>query len=299
MKIGNFSNCDEIIRFLNLPKIIVNQNSSINYLNFQKYYYNGYQIKTLKYYFHRNSLVIILFNYIELPIRFIFEMIEFTINQIIIFISENPTNIIKDLKDFHKNLFTNVIYIDLENFENTQKFTSFQRFPQFHSFSSSTFIKEDFSNLKGHKFRILCETNFLFSRCRQNGRKNFGYGRYFNLVYEFGKFINATNVIYTDVYKKDTEIEMRTNLKGLMNKQIVELYPSFTEFISYPIEKNFIHIAIPRSKLINTKYYIINPFSAGILLLCLSYILYASIIITLTLSFIKRKGLFWKIFNQI
>lgn len=283
--IGDTTNLVDIPYFLSSPKIILNQNGSLNYLNLIKYP----KIITLKYNFNYGFVTFLILdklNSSQFPYIFVYNLFAFSKNNLFVFIVNEPsTEITKILKCFHDEDFLNVIYLDIQSFE--QKFLTFRRFPKYQVLQASRYVQEETSNIKGHILKILCKLEFLYSICIKNGTHISGYGRLFQLVNSFGQFINAANKIVNN-----GTLDIKSQSKGTPNSEYLRLFPVLPEKLSYPIEKYEIIIAIPKPKLLDGKLYLFKPFSWKLWLTILGYLVFGTFILTLTFHLVNNPKIF-------
>lgn len=303
LKIGTFNYSDEIMSYLKSPKTIVSREEQLNYLNLPKLRYRT----SLKYYFNFHYMVVILIEQImgsTFPYTFIYNMTAFSIQKVIVvFIANSPSNEYEQVFDFmYYREFVNVIYFDIESFEKNGTFLTFTRFPDYKIYSTSSFVREDLTNIKGKYLKILCTTQTTFSVCEQKNNITYGYGRFYHMAATFAQFVHGNvDLIYRQEDKMGVNIthDIRTYLNGFSNLEYLEEYPILSENSSYPVGMLTFHMAIPKSHLIDPKYYLVKPFDWTLWLSSLAYVIFGSTALYYTFKSIGRIKSYWLISNQL
>lgn len=305
-KFGDFEEINGIIKSLKSPNILLNNESAINYLNHQRFP----NILTLKYYFNRNFMAIILTENLEnivLRNLFLDQMIGLSRSFVIIIITQKfDKNYQKILELFYNQIYTNVIYLDIENFEKYEKFFTFELFPNFKVFSSSNFKKENISNIKLRPLKLICNNYFPVSYCGNVNNKTFTAGRIFNLMENFIIFLNGTVEILIEYQKEYTPVGLFLDKTDFWTyfeinnfKYFLRYYPLITEIESNILESMKVIVVVPKAGNLDHKFYVLKPFSLGVWILCLGYLLFGTSILYLTFVVIKKSFSFWLIFDQL
>lgn len=186
----------------------------------------------------------------------------------------------------------NVIYLDLETFDN--QFLTFRTFPEFQILRTSVLEIENVSNIRANNFKILCSEALLLSTCIKEKNKTLGYGRVFQLVNAFGKYVNgAIEITSGNIY------DIKSQIKGSSSSQYLNSFPKLMEYQSIPIESFLMLIILPKANLIDSKLYLLKPFSWNLWLACFGYIIFGSTLLTITFSIIRQNANFWIFSNQL
>lgn len=120
----------------------------INYLNFPRYE----TANSMKYYFNREFMILIMAENVDVNMIYsetITDVISFSRDRVLVIISdhfENSSTII--LRRLFMQNFINVVYLDVENFANSQEFLTFHCFP-FKLRSRKIFKKEEITDING------------------------------------------------------------------------------------------------------------------------------------------------------
>lgn len=295
LNLDNSTFLDSIVQTVSIPKIIFDFKSSKNYLNLKKYKIGEHRIgkeRSLKYNFNRDFMTVVNFeNHDSLIFHLenIEDFLEYSKDNLLVLITEYNYNKCEDiLKYLHDKYFLNVIYVNIENFEATQQFLTFNRFPIFEVISKTTFKKDSMENVKGSIIKIMCEPYLKYVLCKEKDDKVFGYGSIFNVVNNFAQFVHGIPEI--SLRKANNFFDITTGCIPEPNKGFVNYYPITSEIFSKPVIKIQIQIAVPKAQLINTKLYILKPMSSKVLILCLIFLIFESILLSLTLKIIKKQN---------
>lgn len=186
---GNPEFTNDILKSLLIPAITMKSDFYMNFLNFPRFEFT----KSPKYYFNREFLVITVSEFcIEslMNISSFRELLEYSRNNILIIIVEKTCyNVEHILKDLYTYDFTNVVYIDMNDFQKSLKFETFEVFPSFRYVSRFSFKKENILNVKGRKLNAFCNYQFPFSHCLPGNIST--VGRIFHVIRNFKNFING------------------------------------------------------------------------------------------------------------
>lgn len=141
----------------------------------------------------------------------------------------------------------------------------------------------------------MCQEGYLQSVCVNYKILTLEFGRVFQLVTAFGKYIHGTNKIVFN-----TKGDIKAFLHFASSNEYQKNYPQITEALSDPIEKSEIIIGLQIAKRIQTKYYLLRLFSWNVWLASLGYIIFGSILLKFTFIFInKKKNSFWLFADQL
>lgn len=253
-KIGEFLKSDQIIGNLISPKVIITKENKMNYLNHPRFP----SITSLKYYFKNNAMFLIFVDTIDQilnklrPFVIMTRMEKDSIIAIITDKFDTKWNIILHSLYFYN--YTNVIYLDVENFERTRHFKTFEKFPVFKLLSTSNFEKETISNIKHFPIKVVCNNDPPFSRCTKIGNETLTSGRMFNLVKYFVQYINGTIDLlveeereYSNISVVYNEVDFVTKFKIATIQQILQSYPLGNERFSNVLENFEMKIVVSKS----------------------------------------------------
>lgn len=300
--LNNSKYSNEILKSLSLPKINIQNGLFMNYLNLPRFQ----MMSSLKNYANSEFIAIIFAENIEknnLGIRLLQDVIWYSRDQIIVIISDSKyTNAVEILFLFRQLNFLNVIFVCVEHFYQSRTFESF---PFFKIISNQHFKKENVKNLYKHHLNIICNNNFPLSICKTKNNKIVGNGHFFELMDNFITFLNGTAKYQIEIRKELSDMELLntvdlwTNLRILPLKTSISFYPLDNEVFSSVLENFKILILLPKSKFIHNFKYILRPFSWPIWALCLTYLVYGTVLLTLSNRIINSYIEFWKIFHQL
>lgn len=296
-KINNSIFCDKILESITLPKITVQDGFGMNYLNLPRYQL----FNSFKYYFNREFMTILIAEKIEynfLHNELLKEIIWYSKDKIFVIITDRYfSNTLNLLEALQKEYFLNVIYIDVESFQYSKEFITFESFSYFKLKLETTFKKETVSNLQNFPVKVACIFQFPFSYCVERDGKDFGIGRMFHLITNFVSFLNGSlKLITEDGFER---IDLWTKMKSATLNDTLRMFPLDCELFSRILENYDILIIIPKSKYIKGFLYVIKPFSLQLWLLCFVYLIYASAASGLAFYIIKKDIKFWTIFDHV
>lgn len=122
INIGNNNFIDGIIQSLKMPKVAINLQKEINYLNLPRYCRRDLDIclNTLKYYFNYKFLTIVFADEFQIKLlRKIDNLLLHSINQVLVLISGKSNNSESVFNYFNNFHYSNVIFINVQSFENS------------------------------------------------------------------------------------------------------------------------------------------------------------------------------------
>lgn len=302
-KINNSKYCDNIIKSLTLPKVIIQDGLSMNFLNFPIYKPQ----MSIKYCFNREYMTILTAD--GENINRIFDNYDH-FGGIYWFSRDKTLSIITDtsfkysadiLVGLHSNNFVNVILINYEGFPKSKTFETFELFPKFKIISKTKFEKQNVQNVEDHRIKVLCNRNFPFSYCfRNKDNKVVGIGKLFHVIYNFAQFINAKVNLTFQIQKNDynevwlSKYDFSTKMLATTLNSDLEIYPMNTEFYSNILENYDVFIIVTKANFIDSFLYTIKPFSVQLWILYLVYLLYGSCLVTFTFYIMKKIHIFGK-----
>lgn len=299
LKHGNTNDMDEILKAIEVPKLIIDSHDDLNYLNCPKYYSqsNGNKLP-IKYCFNSEFMVLTFLTKGSIYHLFNF-MTDQSKDQISIFLAEEElmtkNHSISFLEFLYEKDYLNILYFNTKYIQKDRRFLTFQRFPKPKLISTDILDRKSVSNIKGNSLKIKCLRKPYFSVCKEKNKKIFGYGKIFNIAKSFGEFLNANvKIVLSSAHSADID----NYLKIYSNTALIAGYPKIWEFVS-PLETSQVQISIPKSRPINTKLYLIAPVSWKVIIFIISYVIYGSFIISLTFHIIKRKRDSWKIIDEL
>lgn len=284
-----------ILNSIKLPKIIIDQKYPIKYLKDQEH--KRFNFCLLKYAFNRNIATVIFFTeFLDNSSKFVFYMTEFTRENLIVLITENVNETSEILEKFHKNKYLNVIFVDVKSFEESLKFQTFLFFKKYDLFTTSSFIFENESNLKGKEIAFLCLDSW-YSFCERRGNKVCGFGSNFNIVYNFGRFINAEFKL--ELEKDIDNYDIYTEIKSVPVAVYLKSYPISTEIFSIPVDDIIYRIAMPKATPINSSLYIFRPMTFKVWIVCIVFSICSDFLLYITFRIIQKRESFWVLSAQI
>lgn len=299
LNIGNSQFSSTIIGSLKLPKIFVQNNIRLDYLNLTKFEIGN----ALKYHFNYEIMGIIIVEKLELSIiqnNLLKEMFWFSRDKILVIISENTFNETSKLFLYLYSLkFVNFIYLDIQTFKITKKFQKVGLFPDAHLLSDTEFKKETIQNVKHFQLKVACNRQFPFSYCFEKNSKIVKNGRTIHLINNFIQFINGTMKITIEQAKElskyDKYFDLSTrvtvsvgNIQAGRNILNFELYSNILEKVDFLL-------VIPKASYIKNLLYVVKPFSIALWIMFIVFIMYGSSILTLTLYLTGKNFNFWEI----
>lgn len=303
LKIGNSRYYDEIIESIFLPKVIFQDGSKINYLNFPRYE----RINSLKYYFNREFITLVIAEDIEenfIESKTLHEIILYSRDQILAIITEKTCNY-SDIviNNFFLSSFTNVIYLNIDDFEKTQAFQTFEAFP-FKISYKTRFEKEIIKNVNLKELKVSCNDQYPFSKCIVKNDHILTIGRSYHLITNFVDFINGSISLYLrndgqlSASTHNDPMDLWTETQAVPIQHHLKNYPLTTEIIQNIFEKLEVYIMVQKAGFIRKSLYIVKPFSVQLCILFLVFVLYGSITLSLAIFIIKRENIFWKLFDH-
>lgn len=197
LKVGNFQYIDLILKTLQSPKINLENNGIINYLNLERFE----NTNSLKYYFNMEFLTLIFIENcstleVDVFARFLKDVtVALSRNQLQVLLTDDTCfKTDKILSKFYVQNFINVIVLNVKIFQKSQTFDTFEIFPSPKIVSKSKFLMENITNLKYFEVNIACNDYFPYSVCFEMDNNIEGIGRNFHIFKNFIKFINGTVV---------------------------------------------------------------------------------------------------------
>lgn len=289
---------DEIIRHLSLSRVSIKYGMDMNHLNFPSFKI----VNSIKYHFNRDFAAIIIGKNLASLFNdnLFWKTIGFSRTNIIIFIFDNDNKTMVFINYFRQHNYINAIFLNIEEFVNTNTFQTYDRFPDYKVISTSKFFREDLRNLKHYPVKVICHYQMTFSKCFKKNNKLFGVGRTFYLIENFVKFINGTLDLKTrgNIVLHETFFDFWTSSEAMPLKEILNIYPMDTEMYSNVLDKVSFFLILPKPKFISSYLYIIKPFSTSLWILCFGYLVFGTIILCLTLKITNNNCNIWNIFNQ-
>lgn len=174
---------NDIIKTLKLPKITIQNGLKMNFLNFPRFQVAN----SLKYYFNYDFVVIIFaynLNVNSLDTPMFWEIIKYSRSNILIIILDKiQRNTYNPLKLLLNLGFINVIFMDVESFNDSNNLQTFKNYPKFEF--SSKFKKESVRNIQHFLVKMGCIFQTPFTNCYNHNGKIIGSGRIFHLFYNF------------------------------------------------------------------------------------------------------------------
>lgn len=302
LRLDNSQYTDEMMKSLTLPTITIQDGLQINYLNFKKYKSVN---NSLKFYFNQEFMTVLIAESLNESI-FLSESLKeiacFSRDRILILITDRfCNNWINVIIKFRFLKFWNVLYLDIENFQRTQEFRTFEIFSKYSAVAKREFAMETISNVEKLKIKVACNNQFPTSQCSRKNDKIQGIGSIFKVIENFVQFINGSMELTVEEKEPlntlNFDLWTKMEITALNGKLLV--FPLDFEIFSNILEKYEFFVIIPKARFINDNLYIIKPISSSILVLICGYLLYGSIVFNLALFIIKEKIEFWKTFSQL
>lgn len=309
--------CEEFVDLLKAfqkPKIITDsspltqQNGTLtrfNYLNLPRY--KG--ITSVKYYFNRSFLIVILTNKLfTTPWTIVMRMLQFGHLSTIVFVSEDKEHssmLNRLMRSSYEAGFKNVIHLSVANFEVTQQITTFENFPDYKLVMKKSYEKENGKNLRQREVSVAYLNIPPLVFISEQGL----FGILVNFYENFVRFVNGTQTdILVPVAPSETEIsflEFSRKFEFLVGIPLIPLsvykstYPVSSEMLSNVLDYSDFIIIIPAAKPTEKKLYLVKIFSIEIWILTLIYVIYASGALAIYHLIIKKKPQFWRTFCQL
>lgn len=307
------SNLIDLLDVFEQPKIMLetsslyitgNELKGFNYLDLPRYK----RTSTLKLYFNLRFLTIIFIDNIgEIDLDFMMNFLLFSkLSTIVIISKTGNSKIVRNVMNkFNSMRFVNVIHIDVTNFENTKRFTTFETFPKYEMVSSSKFEKENVKNIRQKEipiqFLMAIPYSYVYNHTiYENTTERFG-GIQVNFFTNFMSFINGSLVskkLY-DARKRDFNQEFFTSMPFLALKDYQRLYPFSQEGLSNVLNTSNYFIVTPKSKPTEKKFYLVKIFSLGIWIWTFAFVIFGSGLFALFQMIIKKELQFWRMFGQL
>lgn len=303
----------DLLNVFGQPKIIFNTTSldGFNYLNLPRYD----KTWTLKLYFNNNFLSIILIDQIsKSPLDLIEQIQQFSKLSTVVIISRS-----KDLKCLNRIMeilykmhFINVIHLDIETFEENKTFTTFNSFPEYQLISKTKYEKQTVKDIMGKNVFIFFQYRipYCFNDKQENNLAGFSSHFFINFV----KFVNGTlNYKLAELqfmHNLDTIFRNSSNTSVLHTNDFLssvplvpqvtykEFYPFTSEMQSNYLDYSKFVILIPRSKSTEKKLYLLRIFSFGIWSSTLTFVIFASFVLSMHNVIRNKKANFWRAIGQ-
>lgn len=186
----------------------------------------------------------------------------------------------------------NFIFISAQDFENTQEFYTFRKFPAFKVIKnkySDSLESPFFDHAKNlHKYAISSACPNDIPNCMSDDSKDYG-GLMLNILIDFYSFVNSTLNISTEQNLKVVGFE---NYRGFdiyawtafapTTENFEEDYLAF-EMSSYPLDFLHIFIVVPSPNPIQASLYPVKPFTFEVWIAIACVILYSTVLIKLSM----------------
>lgn len=304
----------ELFDVLKQPKIILDANSlnlnvtksnGFDYLNLPRYEnknLGNIKISTLKLQFNSEILTIIVTDKIsKIPINFINRFLIFSKLETVLIISANEDfqSLNKTMHNFYRMRFTNIIHLDVVDFENNQMLTSFESFPNFNLVTRPNFKKETVTNIMLKEVPINFHRMWPFVLIGKTDDEIGGIS--FHILKTFVKYINGT-FIYKAHRSMDTQLihsDVYYSLPFLPLDQYKALYPYSSEVVSNVLDTSDYIIIMPKAKPTLKKLYLVRIFSKEILIFTLVFVFFGSVMFSIYEKSTEKEVTFWRIFGHL
>lgn len=273
-----------------------------DYLNFPKLA----DLFTLKFYFNRNFLTVILFENVEKLLDIMNKVLTFSgLSTIVIIMKYDPPFIDMIMAVCHANNFRNVLFLNIDSFEANQLFMTYESYPNYQKSLSRTFKKEKVRNIRGNEVTVALANNLPFC-FRSNVKDEYVASDFTGILLNFYKtFIIFINGTYTGILEARTDFHMLYDYDFVAALNIIPRklffidYPVLTETVSDDIDFNDLIVIVPKAKPTKMELYLVKIFSLEIWILTFIFVFFASGAFALQQRIAKKKVTFWRVFGQI